>query len=200
MTGHGRAARVTIGLAITGVIALVMLVVVRSSAGEPRDRHGRPAIGADSVPRSVEEAEAQGRLHPRTSRTAEFDLPPAVRDSVRIGSAARECVEIGDAYFVRAGEFIAGPFALYRQSWSGGMKLAWFPAHQSRFRRAQVTIRAARLDAPGDARVYLTAALGLEKVFFGREPLTGWAVLPGGRWLLVATSDTNWGCFILTLA
>ena len=184
----------------TVVVALAVLGVVLSSADEPRDRNGRVAIAADSVPRSVEEAEAQGRLHPRTSRPLEFNLTPAIRDSVRPGSAERQCVDIGDAYFVRSGEFIAGPFALYRQSWGGGMKLVWFPAHQSRFRRAQVTIRAARLDASSDARVYLTAALGIENLFFGKQPLSGWAVLPGGRWLLIATSDTSWGCFVLTLA
>ena len=118
------------------------------------------------------------------------------------GPTARLCVDVANNEWVESGDFIAGPFALYRASWAGGPpKTVWFPAHQSRFQSTPVTVSATPLGASGDSRIFAAQRPGFSRLFFRNEPRPVVMMLPAaGQWMLVATVGTNWGCFIVTLA
>jgi hypothetical protein len=175
--------------------------VLRTPVGlVSRDREAR---ASDSVPRSIAEAEARGRQHPRLSTRPWY---PKSLDSIGyVGTSERRCVDVGKANLARSGDFFAGPFALYQRDWPinrvhGGGKMFWQP------------VVGARPDAPTNlvVRVYQLDGGHYSRVWEG-QPITTLApvsdmllhsniVLPvRGRWLFMATAAENWGCFVYTL-
>ena len=196
------------GIAALALISLafVSLPPVRSDGRPPE---WRQATVGDSVPRSVDEAEAQGARHPRSrGRSA---LPQRLAARQDIGVPDRRCVEVGAANVVRAGDVLASPFALYRSHWHAGIhppgKVSWFGAYARSGVPTQLMVRATRLDSAGYSHVWVgrTEILSwgfariLPHLSFGLSSATTFDLPVSGRWLLVATIDENWGCFVYSL-
>jgi VWFA-related protein len=141
---------------------------------------------------SVQEAESEGRAFQVSTGK------PAKGFSSRSlpGTSERRCVEVESYREARSGDFVAGNFAEYPGLNRLG-SLSWTPAHVPT-ERQPLTIRFARLDRPGPgSRAVFVARAEMEsgQVFFPSR-----VNLPTpGRWMLVATSGPNWGCFILDL-
>lgn len=189
--------RTTLGL--LGILALL----AGGSCGT-----GGPAV----PPRGVAEAEAEARDHPR--RTPAQDLPPPFQRAV--GEADRRCVVVepyptSDLLHgelspraqpgagLRSGEFVAGPLAAYADAWRRDprtTKLWWVPLHTSGLHA--LTLRAVLLDDPSITRTFTSTILARsDDVLFYPSTL----LLPAsGRWMLIATAGSNWGCFVMTLA
>ena len=161
-----------------------------------RDEGGRPALISDSVPRTAAEAEAQGKRH---LRGAANNVRRAW-DSSAQGTTERTCVDADKASIAQSGDFIAGPFALYNENWHNGYgKLVWQPAVVSAAAPATLTVRARRLDAQDQARVFEGFVPTYSRAGPTKFYITGVHLPSTGRWLMVATAGPNWGCFLLTV-
>lgn len=194
-------------LLASGVIALGIVTGVPPVKSQEVDVW-RQAAAADSVPRSIAEAEAQGGRHPRSARPAEFR--PRAAESVSVGTAERRCVIVGDANVARSGDLIASPFRLYRDYWRQGAppKVSWVAGHRPPLGEpVQLLIEATRLDEPAASYVFLgdvdtfrwsaIAMMELMRIPWGTAAV--FDIPTPGRWLLVATVAENWGCFVLDL-
>jgi hypothetical protein len=187
-------------IAAAGTVLLPLLAGCAAEADDVTRRHGRGALAVDSVPRTVADAESFGRRYPQADQEAEFPPVTLLGESSLTGPGDRRCVDVANYEWIRSGEFIGGPFALYRASWAAPPKFVWVAAHQPRLERLQVKVFATPLDAPDDARVYATYR-ALPRLTMRKRPIQGFVFLPRpGRWMLVTTAGANWGCFILTLA
>ena len=185
-------------------LAFVSLPPIRSDGRLPE---WRGAAATDSVPHSIAEAEAQGKRHPRSRAPARF--PPLLAARQDIDTPERRCVEVGTANVVRAGDVLASPFALYAQYWrtGGTPKVSWFGGHVRSGVPTQLIVRATRLDTARSSHVWVGEKKTLSWGFATILPYlsSGWGNattfdLPApGRWLLVATIDQNWGCFVYSL-
>ena len=178
------------------------IMLILATRGEGQDRWlGRPATRADSISHSILEAEARGRLHPR----AVANNTPAVPD-MRLGgaSADRRCVN-ADADTVRSGDFLAGPFSRYTDTWrQGSGKLWWHPSEMAA-QAPVLIVHAVRLDQAAESRVFESSQVARPSGP-GQNALTGFRFYPTGirlptvgRWMMVARAGNNWGCFILTV-
>jgi hypothetical protein len=187
-------------------LALVSLPPIRSDGRPPEWRR---ATASDSVPRSIAEAEAQGERHPRSRAPAAF--PSRLAAQRDIDTAERRCVEVGTANVVRAGDVLASPFALYRNHWHAGIhppgKVSWFGGHVRSSVPMQLIVRVTRLDTAGSSHVWVgkqhTLSWGFATILpylsFGFNNATTFDLPAPGRWLLLATIDHNWGCFVYSL-
>ena len=147
---------------------------------------------------SIEAAETEAAAYPSTAPPD--PLPAMFAEEGRAGTPERRCAETDDSAEVRSGEFIAGPFNHGRTG-----KMWWVPLHTpgSPLYPAGINslvVRATRLDQT------------VESIAFSYSHLA-WTEGPGrvtffpsdlyppteGRWMLVATSGPNWGCFIWDL-
>lgn len=149
-------------------------------------------------------AERQGEAFPRRDSPDE----PSPMFATRSGSADRRCVEGIELGPVRSGEFvIGGNLGGSRAMTAGrGGKVWWAPLHDA-LDMPPLVVRGRNLTSPGDTVHYTT-------------PDVAWPVAPGaafpvpdatreyffpsgislptrGRWLVIATSGSNWGCFII---
>jgi hypothetical protein len=167
----------------------------------------RRAGAADSVATSIAEAQAQGRAYKRSTRKPTF--PVYADTSAQLGRSDRVCVEIGSANIVRSGEFYAGPFVLYAENWhqfTEWSKLWWQPAHKPEpVKPFELTVRIALLDdAVPETYFYRSESHTASKKELAAIPDTPFfpsAIrLPHpGRWLMVPSMGSNWGCVIFTL-
>jgi hypothetical protein len=192
-----------------GVTAIALLGFLGVSLPPVRSKgtaEWRRATSADSIPSSIAEAEARGGRHPRSVEEASFY--PRRDTLAHVGTAERRCVDVGTSNVVRAGDFIAMPFALYIRDWKSGMhppgKVSWLSAHARPSAPLQLVLRATRIDAATESYVYKGPTRTLSWGFGNLWP-HGWATaavfdLPSsGRWLIVATLDQDWGCVVLSL-
>ena len=188
--------------AVAGLLTYASFPPIRT-VGQPQ---WRPAAASDSVPESIAVAEAQGARHPRSSAPGVF--LPALAARPHVGTAERRCVEVGEANVVRAGDMLASPFALYARDWHAGIhppgKLSWFGGHVRSGVAMQLIVRATRLDSAGSSHVHVgakrTLSWGYAKTrTYGWSDATMFDLPASGRWLLVATLDQDWGCFIYSL-
>ena len=168
----------------------------------------RPAVGSDSVPRSIEEAERLGSRHPRSTDPVAFQKRWLNRAAV--ATEDRTCVVVDSANSARSGEIIGANFRAYIEWWSRGAppKLAWGAGHRPAISEpVQLILTASRLDEPapshvlvGEVTTYQWSAVALARLL--RMQWFEAAVIDPpmpGRWLLVARVGVNWGCFVLDL-
>lgn len=163
-----------------------------------------PIPSGDTEAEIVAAAERQGRAYPRLE--APTDTTPMF--ATRNGSAARRCTEGIELGPVRSGEFVIGGQLGGSRMMRAGLqgKVWWAPLHHA-LDMPPLVVRGRNLASPGDTVHYTT-------------PHVAWPVTPGpfpveesgrehffpsgislptpGRWLVIATSGSNWGCFIIS--
>lgn len=156
---------------------------------------------ADSL---ISAAEAAGTMHPRVER--QKPVSAQWKESAWWGREDRRCVEASGMGPVRSGEFIIGgelggrPAILPRVP----AKIWWAPLHNGE-RMDSLVIVGERLSSPMHMRLALgTVAFPMSpgqsipsadrEYFFP----SGTIIPDWGRWLLIASSGPNWGCFIVT--
>jgi hypothetical protein len=155
---------------------------------------------------TVEAAEAEGLTMPRA---ADVEPLPTVFRSLASrrpnawmrpsdNTPERNCVEGFDIRPIRSGEFViggnlGGDVAMMHGDRGG--KVWWLPMHQQTAGR--LVVRGTRLGDRGDTIRYVTSNVAFNSG--GRFFPSGIAVPDLGRWLMVATSGTDWGCFILSV-
>ncbi len=150
---------------------------------------------------TIEAAEAEGAAHPRVD-AAEPSYHSIGGDAIMrkmlasvAGTSERRCVETERHPAVRSGDIVAGTFDVRALILTvppedrPQRKLWWAPVHMSK--APELRIRAGKLNAPG-----VTATLNFES----KAPVdffpSGVRLPEPGRWILVVTSGSNWGCFI----
>jgi hypothetical protein len=184
-------------------IATPTVIAPAATPTSVTDSRATAGVTTPSVvaPGSIADAEVEARRHPQAPLPSQGRA--AFQDSP--GIAERTCVDVeryrplAPEAGVRSGEFIAGPFALYASEWKSQQgnfgKLWWIPLHTNAF--PGLTVRAVLLDDPSIRRVFSESIVGHGS---GGAFYPSTVVLPTpGRWLLVATSGPDWGCFVLTL-
>ena len=185
------------------VTAGLWLAVILSSLGGA-GMHGPRALSAQELttPRGsgeaeiVAAAEAEGATYPHAQQVA-------------VPEAARVCVVGSESGPATSGEFTIGGNLAGSASLRAGRagKIWWAPRHHAAD-MPPLLVRGRNLTTPTDSVRFTTANIawpvvpgaapvppGERKHFFPSGP-----TLPSaGRWLVIATSGSNWGCFILTV-
>jgi hypothetical protein len=206
----------TVGIRLPTSITPAIDATARSAVSPPSSTmvQATGTVQPDPValPRTIAAAEAEARTYPR----ADPDGTTAASFSAVPGSPARTCVDVGPflastadqnlptpggtggAAGIRSGEFVAGPFGNFVAQESRARqedKLWWVPLH----RRAMpgLTVRAVPLDEPADGQIFTVnlVAWNADGQFYP----SGIALPQAGRWMLIATSGPDWGCFVLRL-
>jgi hypothetical protein len=186
-------------------ILLVYTILVSTIAQQPDSL---------TTPTSIQAAEQEGQIYPH----ANTEPPPSILkvDEV-IGSAERKCVEIPAGVmpawpgsYRKSGEFVAGgEIGALRAGREA--KVPWSPFHDPAGIGATLLVRGSRLDEPGITSRFVSSnyAWPIREL---RQPVkdsvvdrdhaffpSGFMLPSSGRWLLVATSGNDWGCFVVTV-
>ena len=117
--------------------------------------------------------------------------------------APRSCATAMSIGPLRSGEFIIGGNIGGAAAWHDAVKIWWAPMHPDK--RNQLVVRGASLTIPGDTVRYVSSnwAVGGPPPYDLTRPnfyASGFWFPATGRWLVIATSGRDWGCFILTSA
>jgi hypothetical protein len=182
------------------VILVLLTCLTARTHAQSSQSLGRSAVGSDSVPLSVREAESKGDRSPRAIRN---NVDSLSREIVG-GTGDRRCVDVDKMNIVRSGDFVAGPFSSYNDEWRGGYGKIWWQPAVVAAPSAPLTVSAARLDAVAETRVFEQPTLAYTIDHSGKRTgaqfyPSGFRVPSRGRWLLVASAGENWGCFIVTV-
>jgi hypothetical protein len=181
---------------LTGAKLALILAMCVSGGREVLAQSLRVPQGASEA-QIVAAAHADGEAYPRFLTTAPRDALP------------RRCVaawEIGPA---QSGEFTIGGNLAGSVAMRAGRpgKVWWAPLHYAAD-MPPLVVRGRSLTTPSDTLIFTTAKIAwpvtpggprvppAQRKYFFPSGIT----IPGpGRWLLIATSGPNWGCFILTV-
>lgn len=155
---------------------LVLLAVVVTSAQAP--------------PRSVEDAEAEG-----SNFTKAVDAPDIPAFAEAFGPRERRCVDADTHAAARSGEFIAGPFHEYYSMAGAGRKVWWAPKHHSAT-MPPLRLRATKVGAPEVTVDWTLSSIArTENGYFFNTTIR---FPQNGKWMVIASSGDNWGCFLLS--
>src|SRR5262249_18095941 len=153
--------------------------------------------------------EAEGAEYPRSADSVV--QPPVGR---KCADASVTAYDIHGQFKARSGEFEIGgdlggclyPSASLRSGHRG--KVWWLPDHGGS-RMPPLLVRGRNLNHPRDTVRYTTKSIAVAKLSVGHRELpergdyfffsSGIAIPTPGRWLVIATSGVNWGCFILAV-
>ena len=183
--------------AATSVSALLFAICVAVLGSKPVE-------STLSAYRVVRVAEQEGAKFPHGVVEA---LPPTF--GVRtIGTADRTCVEFPQTTSMvsrRSGDFeIGGQIAGLKADELG--KVWWAPIHDPEAIEAMLIVRGSRLDQPAITSRFVSSHYAWPIIGADRHVVRDHAFYPSsfslpsaGRWLLVATSGPDWGCFIVTV-
>lgn len=189
----------------TRLLHLARVVVLAAGAAAVAGLHAsQNAPIPPSLPAlaDIHAAEAEGARFPTG---AQASVQGGVDAAGAVGTAARTCVEVGDATSVRAGDFLAGPFggvAGFRDSWQAWHTKVWWAPRYLADRTPRdlgddgLVVRGTRLDAPAPPMTYRYGELVRSADGTGFFNSGVW-VPSAGRWMLVATFGPNWGCFVV---
>jgi hypothetical protein len=156
------------------------------------------AASALPVLRDVQAAEAEALTFPRG--VASEEQPSFAAAPNLTGTADRRCVEVGDGWNVRSGDFVAGPMSEFQTHWQQGYtKVWWSPRYLTDTRPRDLgddglVVRETRLEPAGLNSEYRHGGLVRNTTAFFNSGV--WLPTPG-KWMMVATYKSNWGCFIV---
>jgi hypothetical protein len=168
------------------------------------------------APATIQEAEAEGAAFPREAPPP--SLPFGFGDVN--GTQERKCVAFPDGGVLsanwiqnsrRSGDFVVGAEIIQGLQAGGEAKVFWVPLHDPASRNATLLVRSVRLDQPAITSRFVgkdyafpmkeqrspikDSAVDREHGFYP----SGFSLPSAGRWLLIATSGPDWGCFIVTV-
>jgi hypothetical protein len=164
----------------------------------------RSIPGGTSESELVANAHAEGNIFPRAEIRRE---PYPDFAAVQNGSAERRCVEGTEKGPIRSGEFVIGGQLQGSVAMPAGQpgKIWWSPLNHS-MNMPPLEVRGRSLVEVADTLRFTTGRVGwpsapgappvpeAEREYFFPSGIT----LPKpGRWLVIATSGENWGCFIV---
>lgn len=166
---------------------------------------GTPIPSGTSEAEIIAAAERQGQDFPQYESPKE---PSPRFAAVQSGSSERRCVEGTGVGPIRSGEFvIGGQLGGSRMMTAGRQgKVWWAPLNHSRD-MPPLVVRGRNLASPGDTVHYTTPNVahpvtpGAPAIPEARRDyfFPSGIILPTrGRWLVIATSGRNWGCFIIS--
>lgn len=118
------------------LLTTAMMVTLASTAQGQGQWLGRSGASADSVPRSVLQAEAHGSRHPRA--TANNEGASASNSSI-IGTRERRCVDT-ELNALRSGDFVAGPQCEYEALLAMSEGRPWSPSSRFQASHPEVTL------------------------------------------------------------
>ncbi len=180
------------------------------------DAPGPNAASLLGSPLNPAEAESEAPEFPwsdqdHPSADARFDSSPSFEPDFGIygfeqyGTAERTCVEVpAGMREVRAGDWLIMGLSQF-DSWSPfqpGAKILWQPLHPEP--PARLWVRGTLLDAPEHTYTFQIrntrfahTGVNEEDVQQNRGFPTGFRLPRAGTWMLVVTSDVDWGCVIV---
>ena len=185
---------------VVAAIALAVPLAAQAPSPQAGGVYSRP------IPASIAEAEQEGANFPRGD--TQIAPPRAFDTGGTIGTSDRRCVELTGTVAPlrgRSGEFVVGgEIGALRAGREG--KVYWAPFHDPASVRATLFVRGSRLDQPESTSRFISsnyaspvAANGSvigDHAFYA----SGFTLRSAGRWLLIATSANDWGCFIVTVS
>jgi hypothetical protein len=192
------------------IVTATALLPVRAQAPSTQDREVAPTSS------EIQEAEAQGAAFPREAAPA--SLPSGFSDVE--GTGERKCVAFPDGAVLsqnamansrRSGEFVVGGEIIQGLKAGMGAKVFWVPLHDPASRNATLIVRSVRLDSPSITSHFVTNKYAFpmkEQRYPIKDSVadrehgfypSGFSLPSAGRWLFVATSGPDWGCFIVTV-
>jgi hypothetical protein len=151
----------------------------------------------------IQAAQTEGAAYPHgdaASVQSGFDA------GADVGTPERRCVDTRHSKAALSGDFLAGPFddlfASFRTHWQQGHTKVWWAPRYLADRTPRdladggLLIRGTRLDGSGGTTYRyggLVRSIPSGIGFFN----SGVWVPSAGRWMLVATYGSNWGCFVV---
>jgi hypothetical protein len=188
-------------------MSLRAIVAATTLAASVAGARQQPVPKADPLPLAdIAAAEKEGAGFPR-GPVASVQGGFAV--GADKGSGDRKCVDANGSKATWSGDFVAGPFDIehgagFRTNWQYGRTKVWFsPRYLANAQPRELAagegllVRGTKLDstaAEHQTYRYGTIVRSMSGVGFFNSDL--W-VPSAGRWLLVATYEANWGCFIV---
>lgn len=180
------------------------------------DAHGQALKipgGADAT-QIITNAEADGARFRRIPNPAVvrvmFSSPPDSRTGryligrdagPNVHAEGRKCVAGQEMGPIRSGEFVIGGQLSGSVAMVAGQrgKVWWAPLHEAP-NMPPLLVRGRSLTTPADTVRFSTGDIARSVGGTGRHYFfpSGITIPRPGRWLLIATSGANWGCFILT--
>ena len=148
---------------------------------------------AQTRPRTVADAEAEGANYPRVSSTA-----PSARTctTIRPEQIVFPTTRAVNPY-LQSGDFDAVSISFGWDQTYEQAKLPLRPYHPDAI-GAGVRIRMIRLDQPGQGPTFSLAGFNATSIGDGYQFFASWPLFPTpGQWMLLVTAGANWGCFVL---
>ncbi len=194
--------------------SIILTITLHVLAAQAREVDSRP------IPATIAATEREGAAFPREAPPS--SLPYGFRPGAVKGTDERKCVAFPDGAVLshtnandnsrRSGEFVVGGEIIQGLKAGIAAKVFWVPLHDPSSRRAILHVRSMRLDQPPiTARFSSTdhaSSLKAESVSGETRYVrdgdsifypSGFSLPDAGRWLVVATSASDWGCFIVTV-
>lgn len=171
-------------IASTGIVScLVVASAICVLAQTPQS-----AQDAAVPPRTIEAAEAEGAAHPARSGIEQSMYADA------FGPSDRKCVAAEGHVTARSGDFVAGPFEAYIVMGRGRLRKVWWAPRQGTV-MPPLLLRGTKLDGPNVtvAWSFPSVAVSTDGAFYN----TTFELPQPGKWLVVVTAGSNWGCFVL---
>jgi hypothetical protein len=175
-----------------GVMVILLCVALHTAASQL------------AIPVTVAQADAEAAAY---SRADTASAPQTFFARPSAGTSARRCVDSRSAEDRQATGSLRSGEMIVRGRWndSAGLhagredKFLWLPLHGSADFKAPLVIRADRVGEPADS-----LRLTIARLARGGRHMYGYPSLVAfptpGRWLVVATAGSDWGCFILDVS
>jgi hypothetical protein len=161
------------------------------------------AISAQSaIPVTAAQAEAEAAAY---SRSATDSAAQSVFSRPFAGISDRRCVASNEAHDPHASGSLRSGEMIVRGTWSPAWlhagkanKFLWVPLHGSGAMRTPLVIRADRVGDPADSLRLSVERVTTDGYVYGY--LSSVSFPTEGRWLVVATAGSDWGCFVLDVS
>ena len=189
-------------MSFRAILVAVFAASLLETVQQPTAKPDLPALA------DVAAAEKEGASFPRGLATS---VQPGFGAFADKGSGDRKCVDAKGSKATLSGDFEAGPFEIehgagFTTNWRQGHTKVWFvPRYLANNQPRELgayeglLVRGTRLDAPDVHTTYRYSTIvrsDRSESGYGFFNSDLW-VPSAGRWMLVATYEKNWGCFIV---